>query len=94
MCRSRRPVYQAPIVGLNQEISAKNQGKVGGTLGFSAWMIISIVHPVVGAMVDADPGIRPSILTVVGILPLMAFLVVLLGWENQGARVQRSTMND
>lgn len=84
------PLYYS----LNQEISAKNQGKVGGTLGFSAWMIISIVHPVVGAMVDADPGIRPSILTVVGILPLMAFLVVLLGWENQGARVQRSTMND
>ncbi|MEX0726338.1 MAG: MFS transporter [Planctomycetaceae bacterium] len=78
------PLYYS----LNQEISAKNQGKIGGTLGFSAWMIISVVHPTVGAIVDADASMRPNILAVIGALPLAAFLVVLLGWESRGSRVQ------
>lgn len=77
------PLYYS----LNQEISAKNQGKVGGSLGFSAWIIISIVHPTVGAIVDADPTMRPTILAVIGILPLAAFLAVLAGWSSRSSQV-------
>ncbi|MFN0198487.1 MAG: MFS transporter [Planctomycetaceae bacterium] len=75
------PLYYS----LNQEISARHQGKVGGTLGFSAWMIISVVHPYVGSLVDADPTIRPQILSIIGTLPIAAFVVVSLCWGNRNA---------
>ena len=47
------PIYYS----LNQELSAKNQGKVGGTLGFSTWGILFFVHPLIGGTVDHYPTI-------------------------------------
>ena len=70
------PVYYS----LNQEISAKNQGKVGGTLGFSTWLILSQFHPLIGRLVDADPAIRPYLFAGVGLGPLIAFLVLAFLW--------------
>lgn len=45
------PIYYS----LNQEISGKHQGKVGGSLGFSAWLFMYFVHPLVGRLVDKYP---------------------------------------
>lgn len=45
------PIYYS----MNQEISARHQGKVGGSLGFSAWLILYFVHPAVGWLVDQFP---------------------------------------
>ena len=70
------PIYYS----LNQEISAKNQGKVGGTLGFSTWGILSLIHPQIGRWVDADPTIRPWLFASVGFGPLIAFLVLFFCW--------------
>ena len=70
------PIYYS----LNQEISAKNQGKVGGSLGFSTWSILFLVHPAIGAWVDADPTIRPYLFAGVGVGPLLAYLVLRFCW--------------
>lgn len=45
------PIYYS----LNQEISGKHQGKVGGSLGFSAWFVMYLVHPLIGSLVDRHP---------------------------------------
>jgi hypothetical protein len=73
------PIYYS----LNQELSAKNQGKVGGTLSFATWGVLAIVHPLIGRWVDADPTIRPWLFAAVGLGPLIAFGVLTLFW---GAR--------
>lgn len=75
------PVYYS----LNQEISAKNQGKVGGTLGFMTWSILFFVHPAVGELLDKDPAIRPYLFAGVGFGPLIAFAVLALFWGKRPA---------
>jgi MFS transporter, ACS family, hexuronate transporter len=70
------PIYYS----LNQELSAKNQGKVGGTLGFATWSVLAVVHPLIGGWVDADPTIRPWLFAAVGLGPLIAFAALLLFW--------------
>jgi ACS family hexuronate transporter-like MFS transporter len=70
------PIYYS----LNQEISAKNQGKVGGSLGFSTWSILFFVHPAVGRAVVANPDIRPWLFAGVGLGPLLAFAALVLFW--------------
>ncbi len=70
------PIYYS----LNQEISAKNQGIVGGSLGFTTWAILYWIHPLVGRLVDQQPTIRPYLFAVVGLGPLIAFFVLLLFW--------------
>jgi len=70
------PVYYS----LNQELSARNQGKVGGTLSFSTWGLLFFVHGWVGEMVDVDPTIRPYLLAGFGAGPLLAFPVLAFLW--------------
>lgn len=70
------PIYYS----LNQEISAKNQGKVGGTLGFSTWILLSIMHPQIGGLVEQDPTIRPWLFAATGLGPIIAFAVIALFW--------------
>lgn len=71
------PVYYS----LNQELSARNQGKVSGSLGFSTWVVSYFLHPAVGALVDARPTSRPYILASVGAAPLVALAFLLLFWK-------------
>ncbi len=70
------PIYYS----LNQELSARNQGKVGGTLAFSTWGILYFVHPAVGEMVKANPEVRPYLFAAVGLGPLLAWVVLALCW--------------
>ncbi len=75
------PIYYS----LNQELSAKNQGKVGGTLSFATWGILAFVHPAIGAWVKSDPSIRPWLFAGVGFGPLIAFAVISLFWGRRPA---------
>lgn len=70
------PIYYS----FNQEISAKNQGKVGGSLGFAAWMSMYYLHPFVGRLVDENPDIRPYLFAAAGVAPLIGFLVLAFCW--------------
>lgn len=51
------PIYYS----LNQEFSAKNQGKVGGSLGFTTWVVLYFFHPWIGQIMDHNPSLRPYI---------------------------------
>lgn len=70
------PIYYS----FNQEISAKNQGKVGGSLGFAAWGVLYFIHPAIGGWVDRDPTIRPYLLAAASCGPMLAFLALWLMW--------------
>lgn len=70
------PIYYS----LNQEISAKNQGKVGGTLSFATWGSLYFFHGWVGELTAGNPELRPLIFTLVGCGPLLAFFVLLFCW--------------
>jgi ACS family hexuronate transporter-like MFS transporter len=75
------PIYYS----FNQEISARNQGKVGGSLGFVAWAVLYFIHPAVGAWVDQDPSIRPYLLAAASCGPMLAFLALWLLWGRRPA---------
>lgn len=70
------PVYYS----LNQEISAKHQGKVGGSLGFSTWFTLSFFHDWVGRILEQSPDARTTIFCCVGIAPLVAYFVINSFW--------------
>ncbi len=70
------PVYYS----LNQELSARHQGKIGGSLGFSTWFTLSFFHSWVGHSIENDPGARTAIFCAVGVAPLLAYAVLRLGW--------------
>ncbi len=70
------PIYYS----FNQEISARNQGKVGGSLGFAAWMSMYFLHPFVGRLVDQNPDVRPYLFASVGLAPLIGFAVLAGCW--------------
>jgi ACS family hexuronate transporter-like MFS transporter len=72
---------QFPIFySLTQELSARHQGKVGGTLGFVAWLPLYFLHPLVGRLMDTHPEARPYLFAVVGVLPLTAWAALAIGW--------------
>ena len=75
------PVYYS----LNQELSAKHQGKVGGSLGFATWFTLSFFHSWVGGVLESAPERRTTIFCLVGLAPLLAYFVLRYGWG------QRST---
>ena len=70
------PIYYS----LNQEISAKNQGKVGGSLGFSTWGLLIPFHWLVGWIIEHHPTTKPAIVTAVGLGPLIGFFILLFFW--------------
>ena len=70
------PIYYS----LNQEMSGKNQGKVGGSLSFLLWLILGMMQGYVGKLVKEDPTIRPYLFAAVGLLPLIACTALVLFW--------------
>ena len=70
------PIYYS----LNQELSARNQGKVGGTLSFATWGILFFVHDWVGSVVKQDPSLRPYLFAATGCGPILAFTLLALFW--------------
>jgi hypothetical protein len=75
------PIYYS----LNQEMSGRNQGKVGGSLSFLLWLILGAMQGEIGQHVKEDPSIRPYLFAAVGVLPLIACAALALFW---GKRAQ------
>ncbi|AWM39657.1 putative sulfoacetate transporter SauU [Gemmata obscuriglobus] len=69
------PTYFA----LSQELSAKHQGKVTGTLGACAHLSLAAVYPVEGLICVAT-GSKEWVLGGVGLFPLLALMVMLVLW--------------
>ena len=76
------PIYYS----LNQELSAKNQGKVGGSLGFTTWVVLYFFHPWIGQIMDHNPSLRPYIFASVGLLPLAASVLLVFLWNQNNTR--------
>lgn len=79
-----------------QEISAKSQGKVTGFLGTIAWIPVSLLHPVFGGYVDdrkLTEGARAYDLpfAVTGCLPVLAAMLLVLGWRDAPGEKKRLT---
>jgi ACS family hexuronate transporter-like MFS transporter len=70
------PIYYS----LNQEMSGRNQGKVGGSLSFLLWLILGAMQGAIGQRVKDDPAIRPYLFAAVGLLPLVACVLLALFW--------------
>ncbi len=77
------PIYYS----LNQELSGKSQGKVGGSLSFLLWCLISLMQNSIGNIVKTNPSARPVVFACVAVLPLLALLGLALFW---GQRDQAS----
>ena len=72
------PTYFA----LSQELSAKHQGKVTGTLGASAHVALALVYPVEGWWIDRTKSYE-TVLGAVGFAPLVALGVMLWLWPTR-----------
>lgn len=81
------PIYYS----LNQEISAKHQGKVGGALGFIAWTTFALVNLAVGWLLDRHPDSRPYLFAGVGLGPLLAFVALRLFWGKRVEQAKQAT---
>jgi ACS family hexuronate transporter-like MFS transporter len=70
------PIYYS----LNQELSARHQGKVGGTLGFTTWVMLYFFQGWVGRVLAEQPELQPLIVVGVGAGPLVGWLLLLTLW--------------
>jgi ACS family hexuronate transporter-like MFS transporter len=65
---------------LTQELSTRHQGKLTGCLGFINWICIGLMQRLVGARIEATDSYDSAIF-VIGLLPMAAFVVLLLFWN-------------
>lgn len=72
------PLYFA----LSQELSSKHQGKVTGTLGCINALLLAIMFPFQGYLIDQTESFTPS-LGVAGFAPVVALVVVYLFWQKR-----------
>lgn len=75
------PIYYS----LNQEISGKAQGKVGGSLSFLLWCILGLMQSEIGGWIKGHPEDRPVVFAVVAVLPLIALAGLAWGWNRRDA---------
>jgi hypothetical protein len=69
------PIYYS----LAQEITYKNQGLVSGSLGFSTWMVTSMMQRYVGRSIDATHSYATGLFWA-GQAPIIACLAMALLW--------------
>jgi ACS family hexuronate transporter-like MFS transporter len=60
---------------LSQELSQRHQGKVIGVLGTSAWVALSILHPLFGRYIDATGSFDVG-LAIIGWVPLVSWVIL------------------
>ncbi|MBI3862436.1 MAG: MFS transporter [Planctomycetia bacterium] len=75
------PIYYS----LNQELSGRHQGKVGGSLSFLLWTILALMQGTVGEWLKVNPSVRPHLFAAVGALPLVACVALALFWGRRPA---------
>ena len=64
---------------LSQELSQRHQGKVIGVLGTSAWVALSVLHPLFGRYIDATGSFDLG-LALIGWVPLVSWVVLWRFW--------------
>ena len=64
----------------SQELSAKHQGKVSGTLGFIAWVVSSPLQWAFGKLYDTTKSFDLGI-ALAGLTPLIGFAALILLWK-------------
>jgi ACS family hexuronate transporter-like MFS transporter len=64
---------------LSQELSVRHQGKIIGVLGTSAWVALSVFHPLFGRYIDATGSFDVG-LAIIGWLPLASWVVLWRFW--------------
>jgi ACS family hexuronate transporter-like MFS transporter len=72
------PIYYS----LNQEISGRAQGRVGGSLSFILWCVLALMQSSIGELVKRQPAIRPTIFATVALLPLFALVALARLWTS------------
>jgi len=80
------PIYYS----LNQDLSAKHQGKVGGLLSFISWLGVFMMNRQVGKLSQLDPRWGAWIFAGLGVAPLVALVLLSLFWNNAKLPGQRS----
>jgi hypothetical protein len=63
----------------SQELSAAHQGKVSGALGCINWLVMALLHEVVGDTVKRT-GSYTVVMSAAGLVPLLGLVVLLLFW--------------
>lgn len=71
------PIYYS----LNQELSAKHQGKVGGLLSFCSWILVSRMQAEIGVLAKTNPDCHTWFMAGFSLLPLVALALLLLWWR-------------
>ncbi|MFM8584047.1 MAG: MFS transporter [Planctomycetaceae bacterium] len=84
------PVYYS----LNQEISGRAQGRVGGSLSFLLWCILAAMQSWIGEIVKEQPAIRPMIFAIVSLLPIFAFLALGGLWASTEPNTQKENTSN
>ena len=74
------PIYYS----LNQELSGRAQGKVGGSLSFLLWCVLGWMQGSIGKLVKSTPDARPLVFAGVAVLPLLALVGLVWGWGRTG----------
>jgi ACS family hexuronate transporter-like MFS transporter len=74
------PTYFA----FSQDISAKHQGKVSGTLGFAAHGSLALILPLEGWIIDRTDNNYGLVLSAIGTAPLVALALLLWLWPPWG----------
>jgi ACS family hexuronate transporter-like MFS transporter len=70
------PVYYS----LSQDLTTRHQGKVTGALGCITWLASAKMQPLIGRWLDRTEKDYATVITVIGVLPLVAFLWMYFVW--------------
>jgi ACS family hexuronate transporter-like MFS transporter len=74
---------------LSQELSQTHQGKIIGVLGASAWVALSLLHPLFGRYVDATRSFDRG-LALIGWVPLLSCAVLWRFWPGSRRSLHKS----
>ena len=81
------PFYYA----LSQELSRRHQGQIIGVMGASAWLTLSLLHPLFGSYIDATRSFDRG-LALIGWVPLLSCAVLWRFWPGSRRSLQNPSV--
>src|ERR1043166_2370104 len=76
----------------SQELSTQHQGKVTGITGVAAWIFSAPAHKLFGRLIDRTGSFDLG-LAIAGLLPLMAFIALILLWNGSTRTAPAQTVS-